>query len=78
MILISTACAWSGGEILKLIKMSKEDVREIKAMCIPVFVEQLTIALMAMLVSAMVKGSGMAAVASVNLLNSLTMLFQQT
>lgn len=63
---------------MKLIKMSKEDVREIKAMCIPVFVEQLTIALMAMLVSAMVKGSGMAAVASVNLLNSLTMLFQQT
>ena len=36
---------------MKLIKMSKEDVREIKAMCIPVFVEQLTIALMAMPVS---------------------------
>ncbi|MBE5781108.1 MAG: MATE family efflux transporter [Clostridiales bacterium] len=61
----------------KLFHMSREDITEIKGMCIPVFVEQLTIALMAMLVSAMVKGSGMAAVAAVNLLNSLVMLFQQ-
>ncbi|MBE5781110.1 MAG: MATE family efflux transporter [Clostridiales bacterium] len=74
----STVFRWFGGDILKkLFSMSREDVREIRGMFIPVFIEQLTIALMAMLVSAMVKGSGMAAVASVNLLNSLVMLLQQ-
>ena len=44
----------------------------------PVFIEQLTIALMGTVISMMVKGSGLAAVAAVNLLNSLTMLFQQS
>lgn len=57
--------------------MSREEWREILDMCGPAFIEQLAIALMGTVISMMVKGSGLAAVAAVNLLNSLTMLFQQ-
>ena len=57
--------------------MSREEWREILSMSGPAFIEQLAIALMGTVISMMVKGSGLAAVAAVNLLNSLTMLFQQ-
>ncbi|MBQ9989127.1 MAG: hypothetical protein IJP30_05275 [Clostridia bacterium] len=58
--------------------ITREDRQEILSMMKPVFVEQLTIALMGSLVSMMVKSSGLAAVAAVNLLNSLIYLAQTT
>lgn len=60
-----------------VLRMGKEERTEFLSMFIPVFVEQLAIAGIAMLISALVKGLGMEAVAAVNLLNSLTILFQQ-
>ncbi len=57
--------------------MSKEDWREILSMSAPLFIESLSMAGIGMLVSMLVKRTGMAAVASVNLLNNLNMLFQQ-
>ena len=59
-------------------KMTREEWREIFSMSGPVFVEQLLIAFIGTAISMMVKGTGIAAVAAVNLLNSLTMLFQQS
>ncbi len=58
--------------------MSKDEFKEIFSMSGPVLIEQLSVAFMANLVSVLVKGSGMAAVAAVNYLNSLTGLFQQS
>jgi len=57
--------------------MPKDQWREIGAMSGPVFIEQLAMALIAMLVSMLVKRTGLAAVAAVNLLNTLNILFQQ-
>ena len=61
-----------------VLRMSREEANEFTAMFIPVFVEQLAISLLAMLISGLVKGSGMEAVAAVTLLNSLNFLFQQS
>lgn len=58
--------------------MSRDEFKEIFSMSGPVLIEQLSVALMANLVSVLVKGSGLAAVAAVNYLNSLTALFQQS
>ena len=58
--------------------MSKDEFKEIFSMSGPVLIEQLSVAIMANLVSVLVKGSGLAAVAAVNYLNSLTALFQQS
>ena len=62
---------------MKLLKMSKEERKEIGGMMWPVFIEQFCIAVMGTFISMIVKGSGLQAVASINLLNSVTMLFQQ-
>ena len=61
-----------------VLRMSRDEVSEFSAMFIPVFVEQLAVSAIAMLVSFLVKGSGMEAVAAVNLLNTLNYLFQQS
>ena len=57
--------------------ISRDDWREIGSMSAPLFIETLSMALIGMLVSMLVKRTGMAAVASVNLLNILNQLFQQ-
>ncbi len=61
-----------------ILKMSREDWLEITSMSAPIFIEQLSIALITMLVSMLVKTTGIAAVAAVNLLGTLNMLFQQS
>lgn len=63
---------------MRMLKMSSEDWREIFSMSGPIFIEQLSMALIVTLVSMLVKGSGIQAVASVNLLSTLNMLFQQS
>ena len=60
-----------------ILRMTKSEVSEISNMCIPVFIEQMAIALIPILITSMVKGAGSAAVAAVNMLNSLTQLYQQ-
>ncbi|MBQ9988898.1 MAG: MATE family efflux transporter [Clostridia bacterium] len=62
---------------MRLLKMSREEWREIGGMFGPLFIEQLSIALIPTLVSMMVKGTGLAAVAAVNLLNTLVLVIQQ-
>lgn len=57
--------------------MTREDLREILSMSGPIFIEQFAVAFMPTLVSMLVKSAGLAAVASVNLLESLNQLFQQ-
>jgi putative MATE family efflux protein len=65
-------------EVKDSLIMSKQEISEIFSMSGPVLIEQLSVAVMANLVSVLVKGSGVAAVAAVNQLSSLTMLFQQS
>ena len=57
--------------------LEKEEFSEFTTMYIPMFVEQLMIASIPLFISSTVKDSGMAAVAAVNLLNSLIGLLQQ-
>ena len=63
---------------MRILKMSREDWGEITSMSAPIFIEQLSIALITILVSMLVKSTGIEAVAAVNLLGTLNMLFQQS
>jgi putative MATE family efflux protein len=65
------------GNNMQLLGMQQEDWREIGSMSGPIFIEQLAMALLGMLISMLVKSSGLAAVAAVNLLNTLIQFFQQ-
>lgn len=58
-------------------KINRDDWREIISMSTPLFIEMLSMAVIGMLVSMLVKRTGMAAVASVNLMNIVYQLFQQ-
>ena len=63
--------------VLRALRMSKDDIREFRDMLVPTTIEQLSLAFITMLISFLVKKSGMQAVAAVNMLNQLSMLFQQ-
>ena len=62
---------------MKILKMSKEERSEIISMFIPTFAEQFFFAFVGMFITAVIKESGMEAVAAVTLLNALVALFQQ-
>ena len=63
--------------MLKRLRMSREEFSEFSSMYIPMFVEQILMSGITMYITTVVKGSGMQAVAAVNLLTVLAMLFQQ-
>jgi len=63
---------------MKYFKMDKEERSELISMFIPIFIEMFMIQAVGMFITAIVKVSGMEAVAAVSLLNSLVMLFQQS
>ena len=68
----------SGDSYMKIFRMDKVERSELFSMYIPMFVEQFMISAVGMFITAVVKVSGMEAVAAVSLLNSLVMLFQQS
>ncbi|MCL1830863.1 MAG: MATE family efflux transporter [Oscillospiraceae bacterium] len=66
------------GELMKLLKMDKSERNELISMFVPTFIEQLTIHVVGLIITAIIKVSGTEAVAAVSLLNSLIALFQQS
>ena len=63
---------------MKLLKMDKAELSEFVSMFVPIFIEQFMISVVGLVITSIVKYSGMEAVAAVSLLNSLVMLFQQS
>ena len=63
---------------MKLLRMNKAERQELISMFVPMFIEQAMIQVVGLLITAVVKISGMEAVAAVSLLNSLVALFQQS
>ena len=63
---------------MNALRMSRGEMSEFSSMFIPMFVEQFMISGIALFISSIVKESGVAAVAAINMLNSLNMILQQT
>ncbi len=60
------------------LRMTRDEIGELIEMLLPIAVEQISISSIGMLISFFVRNSGMEAVASVNLLNSVNYLINQT
>ena len=63
---------------MRILKMNRDELSELSSMFIPMFIEQFFISAIAVFITSIVKESGVAAVAAVNMLNTLNMLLQQT